>query len=406
MQGGYVAKQCPVRAQNDALHPTAPLEPSPIIERRWQKGREFEADVVLDLLNLHPGATVVARDQAEARVAATSGAMTAGALLIIAGRLPSDPVGRRAGEPDLLVSGASAGYRAVDIKHHQNLELTDPPGKGLPGFCSELDEVPFEAARQQEESARKRKGDLMQLAHYQRMLEAGGFAAPDGRWGGIIGVERRVVWYDLDAPIWKTPSSSGKQKLRSTMEIYDFEFDFRLDIIAVAQQHLADASTEVLLVPVKVGECGECPWWDYCGPQLEAGPGDVSLIPRVGWREWKAHRDRGVADRAALAALDIRTAQLISAGVDVASLLDAITDLPPNTEISGVPGFSAGAGRDPLEGRDRDCRCRVGAGRAYRHLLERRLVLVAGADRPGSCCPRPGPRLPAPRDPGTGCATR
>jgi hypothetical protein len=30
------------------------------------------------------------------------------------------------------------------------------------------------------------------------LLEVAGFAA-DGRYGGIIGVERRIVWYDLAA---------------------------------------------------------------------------------------------------------------------------------------------------------------------------------------------------------------
>jgi predicted RecB family nuclease len=337
-QGGYVAKQCPVRAQNDTIRPAEPIAPSAVLQRRFQRGIDFEAEVFAELERLHPQAVRIERGHAAEREAATAEAMRAGAPLILAGRLPTDSAGRRAGEPDVLVAAEGGGYRAVDVKHHGTLR--PPMPKSDPALWSELADVGWERAREDAHHVNhKRRSDLLQLAHYQRMLEAAGLAAA-GRSGAIIGTERVVTWYDLDAPVWRTPSSSGTQKMRSTMEVYDFEFDFRLDIIAVAQQHLADPSIEPLLVPVRISECAECPWWDHCRALLEAGSGDVSLVPRVGWREWKMHRDLGVVERADLAALDVRTAQLRGHRVDVADLIAKCGGLPAETPLREVEGMA------------------------------------------------------------------
>jgi predicted RecB family nuclease len=335
MQGGYFAKQCPVRAQNDALVPAEPVPVSTVAQRRIDQGVEFEEEVVGELLELHPDAVVIDVGGEEGE-AATREAMERGLTLILGARLPSDPVGRRVGKPDLLVATRGGGYRPVDVKHHLTLEAA-PDTNGIPALCSDLGQPSLEDADIDAALwARRRKEDLLQLAHYQRILEAAGLEAPDGRYGGIIGVEGRVVWLDLDSAVWRTRSSTGKQKLRTTMEVYDFEFDFRLDIVAVARERVVDPSVELLVVPVRVSECDECPWWDYCRPKLEAGSGDVSLLPRVGWREWKIHRDHGVTDRAGLASLDGETARLVAAGVDVAGLLEATGDCEPGTPLAVV----------------------------------------------------------------------
>jgi predicted RecB family nuclease len=332
LQGGYVAKLCPVKAQNDALLPAEPIPPSPALERRFELGRDFEDRILAELQAAHPDLVVVTGDTSADKEEATVEAMTRGAQLIFGGRLPADPVGRRVGKPDLLVRAEAEGppvYHPVDVKHHRTLAAFDK----LPALCSELKAPSLVAAQLDATmSTRKRRDDLLQLAHYQRMLQACGMAAVDNR-GGIIGVEGKVTWHDLDAPMWLTPSSTGKKKRRSTMEIYDFEFDFRLDIIAVAKQHLADPSVAPLLVPVRIAECPECPWWGHCGPQLEAGAGDVSLVPKVGWLQWSIHRAHGVHNRAQLAKLHPVTASLVAKGIDVRSLMTVAAEVDPTTPI-------------------------------------------------------------------------
>jgi predicted RecB family nuclease len=336
LQGGYVAKTCPVKAQNDALLPCEPLPPSLATERRFQRGREFEERILGDLKAAHPNLLAVTGATSADKEKATLAAMTQGADLIFGGRLPADHVGRRVGKPDLLVRSSvdgSPAYHPVDVKHHRTLEaFTKAPAR-----CSELAQPTLAAAQLDAAmSARKRRDDLLQLAHYQRMLQACGFAADNC--GGIIGVEAKVTWHDLDAPLWLTPSSTGKKKRRSTLEIYDFEFDFRLDMIAVANRHLEDPSVAPLLVPVRIAECPECPWWAHCGPQLEAGTGDVSLVPKVGWHQWSTHRAHGVRDRAQLAKLDPRTASLVADGIDVQALMAIAQSADPRTPLLELIG--------------------------------------------------------------------
>ena len=77
----------------------------------------------------------------------------------------------------------------------------------LPAECSELASPWFEkVVNKRALTARKNRADLLQLAHYQSMLEAAGLAAADGRCRGILGTEEEVIWY----------GSTGSTMLRST----------------------------------------------------------------------------------------------------------------------------------------------------------------------------------------------
>ena len=122
--------------------------------------------------------------------------------------------------------------------------------------------------------------DLLQLAHYQRLLEACGQASRLGRWGGIVGREERVVWYDLDLPIWHPTEyiADPPDRPLSTMEVYDLEFAHRLSVIDASLAHLSDPASPLLAEPIAVPECGGCGWHDWCFERMEAS-GDLSLLP-------------------------------------------------------------------------------------------------------------------------------
>ncbi|HET9058552.1 MAG TPA: TM0106 family RecB-like putative nuclease [Acidimicrobiales bacterium] len=302
---------------------------------------------VLDEVGAYaPGSVTIGAGLVEERVERTVAAMHADAPLIIHGQLPVDRAGRRTGAPDLLVRGEGPWYRPVVVKGHRSLE----PGSGpLGARIAALSSPTLETSRVAEGSnARKHRGDVLQLAHYRRLLEACGFAAPADHEVGVIGTEREVVWYDLAAPAWMTPSSSGKQKKRTSMEIYDFEFDFRLDIMAAAQEHAYDPAIPLLVVPVRTGECDACHWRAHCGRLLSAGHGDVSLLPRTGWRAWKVHHDHGVHDRMQLARLDHRTAELVVAGIDVAGIISVRQQFAPETALIDVLGSRKSSQLDKL----------------------------------------------------------
>ncbi|WP_375425595.1 TM0106 family RecB-like putative nuclease [uncultured Friedmanniella sp.] len=334
--GSTAAGSCPVKTHH-AYDPTATLPtvegtsgPTPLPER-VQHAREVEARLLEALIAAAPGLVVDLRLLAEEPgVAAASclRAMTVGAEVIVGGLLPADQAGGRLGRPDVLVRGADSAegrptYHPVEVKAHKVLltsrrrgappEEPPPPAVHVSPFTAPrplaLEPLPGAAFR-----LRTREADLLQLAHFTRMLQAAGFAAAQPL-AAVIGTDTGspaaplLAWFDLSVPLVRTFSRLAPEgwRLRSVLERYDHEHALRLDVAAVARRQRGAADDPAPLVQPVVGdECGRCPWWSRCRPGI--ADDDVSL--RIGKgaldvREVLALRRLGVGTVSTLAAADL-----------------------------------------------------------------------------------------------------
>lgn len=342
-QGSYTSKRCPQRLQLDVLHPCEPLPASAFISMLADEGKNFESDIFERLAAGTPGAVVIDGSLSRSeREAATIAAMDNRLPLVIGGRLPVDRMALRAGEPDLLVrsdaiphGAAEDGYLPVDIKHHKTVDVTTEEDEdGV--LISELDML-FTGSTEFDPSieARWLRPDLLQLAHYQRLLESCGRDSRPGRWGGIVGREERLVWYDLDLPHWN-PSEyieDPPEHLLSTMEVYDVEFAYRLSVIDASLVHVEDPTSPLLAEPIAVKECDGCGWQDWCFTQMEES-GDLSLLPGITVAKRRKYHARGVTTLRELASLDSASARLIAAGVDLAYLEERARTANSSTPVT------------------------------------------------------------------------
>ncbi len=337
------AKSCPERVQLDVLQPCEPLPDSPFLQRLFRAGDEHEEATIGGVFDDVPGAVVIETDDPDAREWHTRQAIAQGARLIAGGRLPVDFDGHRVGEPDLLVA-CGYGYLPVDVKSHKSLEPVrqDRTGGGT-ALVSEVTAPYLESARiDMDCMSRRHVGDLLQLAHYRRLLEAAGWASTGlGRnVGGICGTEGVVVWYDLDAPVLEPPEHVVVPALArriSAMERYDLEFALRLKVSVAAEVHLGDPSEALLAEPIVCKECAMCRWREWCGPQLEA-VADLSLVSGVGVARRRLYMEHGVEDLHGLAGLDWNTAELVRRGVDLSDLSDRVREgaVPGPTPLASV----------------------------------------------------------------------
>ena len=304
-KGASFAKSCPERVQLDVLQPCEPLPDPPFLQKLFRAGDQHEDETIGGLFDDVEGAVVIEADDPEAREWYTRQAIAQGARLVAGGRLPVDVNAHRVGEPDLLVT-CGQGYLPVDVKSHKSLEPSRPDRTG--GGSALISEVAtpfFESGRVDVDfMARRHVGDLLQLAHYRRLLESAGWASTGlGRnVGGICGSEGVIVWYDLDAPVLEPPEHvevAALPRRISAMERYDLEFALRLKVSRAAEEHLDDASVALLAEPIVCRDCAMCRWREWCGPQLEA-VADLSLVSGLGVARRRLYMDHGVADLDAL----------------------------------------------------------------------------------------------------------
>jgi predicted RecB family nuclease len=330
LQGGYVAKQCPVVIQNQILVPELKTELSPEIQHRMNQGIQFEADMFERVRVEGPGDwVVIPSGPRELAQELTVEAMRQGVSVIEQAFLPPDELGRRTGRPDLLVAHGG-GYVPVDVKHHRTLDLAD----AVIEVSDPMRPSPADTYVLEGRQLRTNAGDALQLAHYRRMLEALGLASTSTL-AGVLGKEGVIVWYDLEKPMWQTQAKSDgkKRKVRTSLERYDFEFGFRLDIAATAIRHRDNTAIDLLVEPMSCGECAGCGFRDHCFSSLTAGSGDASLLPGVSYQQWRLLRDLGIVGRDHVAALHYPTALLANDDVDLPFFLDAADGAPASAPV-------------------------------------------------------------------------
>ncbi|HWD55688.1 MAG TPA: TM0106 family RecB-like putative nuclease [Acidimicrobiales bacterium] len=330
------AKACPERVQLDVLRPCEPAPDSPFLQKLIRAGQEHEGETIGGLFDDVVGAVVIDADDPDAREWHTLHAVAQGARIVAGGRLPADYDGHRVGEPDLLVRHGD-GYLPVDVKSHKSLERARRAGTGT-ALVSEVAAPLFElAAADTEHTPRRHLGDVLQLAHYRRLLEAAGLAPTEGNVGGICGSEGVVVWYDLDAQTLDPPEHvpAAPAGPVSAMERYELEFAHRLGVVQAAEAHVDDETAPLLAEPIVCAQCDMCRWRDWCGERLEEAA-DLSLISGVAVARRQLYKAHGIDDLVGLAALDWTTAELVRRGVDVAGLTAQVRDLPATTPLDGV----------------------------------------------------------------------
>jgi predicted RecB family nuclease len=285
---------------------------------------------VVDLRHIHPGID---------RQVATQSAVDVGKHVIIAPELPPDLVGHRIGSPDLLVryvdrEPGMPGYLPLLVTRHHVLAPTRRRGASV--YISTLGTTSGTGFFSIDGVARRPTTDpeLLELAHFWRMLENLDWASGADPFGGLIGsdmlralgqdsdgvptdwqlrngadlgAEPVVCWTSLAEKSIRTYSRTNAGfKLHSPLQRYDHEFKFRLSVADRTLAHNADPSVDLMVFPIHTPECEDCTWWTTCAPLID----DDDLSLRIDKApldsvEVRVLRDHGIATIEDLAGADL-----------------------------------------------------------------------------------------------------
>jgi len=337
--GGYDAKSCPTLVmKNHHPHYTeADMDPvppgdlarmedgvrfEPLVGARWaaELGDRFLAIPVCDRSDrskkLREKLTLAAmKDPGKARVLWNA-------------RLPKQKKSHRTGEPDALLHWGTDDdgthlWVPIDVKHHLSIKGARKNPDGIP--VSSLTDPFFSSAGTADlGSGTPQLSDAMQLAHYFRMLEHLGHAAPVAV-GGIIGKEMMVVWHQLDDRIYEYNKASA-------LELYDRGFASAVEIASQALDGNA------VVEPEWKAECKSCVWHTSCHDELKVDLDHITLVPGITPERAKAHYAVGVRRISDLVHLDWRTAVLVDDKVDLHGLVNWARSVPPETSVMEFPG--------------------------------------------------------------------
>jgi len=275
--GGADIGLCLTRIHHDRYTPYEAVVDE-VRARDSARGFEHERLVLEHLAEAHTPIVEVPRDADAAE--RTLAAMHDGVPFITGGRLESkDRIS--VGAPDLLVR-IGDGYAAVEIKNHKI-----DGRNGIVGSLTSLPDITTIDGPAVKFRGNRRK-DLLQVAHYNRLVEEAGFAS-NAPVGGVIGSEEPYgcIWVDL---------TQGDRPIIA---------EYR-SILASTEEAITEGSTHPgtpLHPPWWRTECRRCDWSGLCKEQLET-VGDVTLLTRVDIDDRDALSSDGITTIGSVAALE------------------------------------------------------------------------------------------------------